>query len=63
MLWIARDRNGMLCVYRTKPSKDTEHGVWAVEDLTDFITIDDGSAFTEVQWEDELPRELITKPF
>ena len=62
-MWIARDSDGTLCIYRHKPSKGKK--VW-IEDpqdrgLDDMYIIPE-NYFPEVKWEDEEPRELILKP-
>ena len=62
-MWIARDKNGLLLIYRHKPSKGT--AVW-VENPQDTGFYDvryiPEDCFPEVKWEDEEPRELILKP-
>lgn len=62
-MWIARDRDGMLFIYRHKPSKDTVVWVENPQDkgFDDMYTIPE-DYFPEVKWEDEEPRELILKP-
>ena len=64
-MWIARDCNGELRIYRTKPTKYPDIGVWISSDVIG-IFIDKCNAtdilFSEVKWEDEDPRELVLKP-
>lgn len=69
-MWIARDKNGSLWLYDTKPIKgdvrwimaNTTGGCCKIEDDDYFpIRIWKG-VFLEVKWEDEEPRELILKP-
>lgn len=62
-MWIARDKDGLLCIYRHKPSKGKE--VWresSQDKGLDDICIIPEDYFPEVKWEDEEPRELILKP-
>lgn len=56
-MWIARDKNGLLYGFENKPIRD-EH-VWIPANgwTVDFPS----SAFPEVKWEDEEPRELMLK--
>ena len=60
-MYVARDKNGLLFIYRHKPSKGK--GMWIENPqdtgLYDYIPED---YFPEVKWEDEEPRELILKP-
>lgn len=57
-MWIARDRDGKLFLYLTKPYKIKNKGFWA----GDFpYIILSKEWFPEVKWEDEEPRELILK--
>lgn len=63
MAWVARDKNGLLFIYRHKPSKDKETWINNPQDtgLYDVWYIPN-DYFPEVKWEDEEPRELILKP-
>ena len=62
-MWIARDKNGLLFIYRHEPSKDKEAWINNPQDtgLYDvrYMTED---YFPEVKWEDEEPRKIILKP-
>lgn len=60
-MWIARDEDGIICIYDTKPVKD-EH-VWVIPNSTGGYSVIDSELdwFPEVKWEDEEPRELILK--
>lgn len=62
-MWIARDKDGLLCIYRHKPSKGMEVWIENPEDkrLDDMYIIPE-DYFPEVKWEDEEPRELVLKP-
>ena len=63
MAWIARDKDGILCIYRHKPSKDKEVWVESPQDKgLDDMHVIPKDYFPEVKWEDEEPRELILKP-
>lgn len=59
-MWIARDKNGDLWLFKKKPQKQ-KAGFWSVEVIMDVITQLPKQIFTEVKWEDEEPRELILK--
>lgn len=61
-MWLARDTNGDLCIYNTKPIKDMYE--WIIPNCTgDYCIIDEKlGAFPEVKWEDNEPRELVLKP-
>ena len=52
-MWIARDCNGELRIYRTKPTKYPEMGVWISSDVIG-VFIDKCNAtdilFSEVKW-------------
>lgn len=64
-MWIARDFNGELRIYRTKPIKYPDMCVWISSDVIG-VFIDKCKAtdilFSEVQWKDKEPRELVLKP-
>ena len=61
-MWLARDMNGGLYIYDTKPLKD-KYG-WIIPNCTGGRCIIDSEleAFPEVKWSDEEPRELVLKP-
>lgn len=59
-MWIARDKDGDLWLFRKKPQKQNA-GFWSVESITDVIIRLPKTIFPEVKWEDEEPRELILK--
>lgn len=62
-MWIARDKNGLLYVYRYKPFKGEEVWIESPKDKKfDSGCIIQNDCFPEVKWEDEEPRELILKP-
>ena len=62
-MYVARDKNGLLFIYRHKPSKGREAWIDNLQDteLHDVRYIPE-DYFPEVKWEDEEPRELILKP-
>lgn len=60
-MWIARDEDGMLCIYRHKPSKGYETWIENPEEIDGMCIIPE-NYFPEVRWEDAEPRELILKP-
>ena len=53
--WVARDFNGVLCMYLKKPVKMSEQ--WSHFYNLDFLILDD-RLFPEVKWEDEEPTEV-----
>lgn len=68
-MWIARDENGMLHAFDSKPIKSKRlKGYWTYDTGPNYW-IDDGYAiklprklFPEVKWEDEEPGEFVLKP-
>ena len=62
-MWIARDYNGDLYLFNTKPEKDEARGQWASSDCAYFFVEDiERELNIQVDWEDEEPRELVLKP-
>lgn len=59
-MWIARDKDGDLWLFRKKPQEQNA-GFWSVESITDVIISLLKQIFPEVQWEDSEPRKLILK--
>ena len=60
-MWIAKDENGLVFIYDTKPVKD-KHG-WVIPNTGACSLIDlELDDFEKVKWEDKEPRELILKP-
>lgn len=57
-MWIARDKDGLVFIYLTKPLKLENRGYW---DGSAFYTNIPDECYPEVKWEDEEPRELILK--
>lgn len=57
-LWIARDKNGDLYLYRCKPVKLSEQFI-AEEDNV-YACIDDIETFSEVTWENS-PQQVELK--
>lgn len=53
-LWIARDENGDLYLYTSKPKKIAEE--WEADDYS-FSR----NSFPEIKWEDEEPTEVELK--
>lgn len=61
-MWMARDRSGVLIIFKQKPNKYKEIGEWGdVENEIQFSYVDDSiyDLFPEIKWEDEEPRELV----
>ena len=54
--WVARDEDGMLCVYFSENPPKKEETVWGA-DYDTFVEID-GSLFPEVKWSDENPTKV-----
>lgn len=59
-MWIARDKNGELWLHKKKPVKFLD--IWCSVDDVELLSLVDKSFFSEVQWPDEEPRELVLKP-
>ena len=53
--WVARDKDGMLFLYLSKPRKNQSK--WLPNIRADFVELSRES-FPEVKWEDEEPTEL-----
>ena len=59
--WIARDKNGELTFYETKPIKVIESGIWTCSESDNITTLFGDEflfKFPEVKWEDEEPTEV-----
>ena len=54
--WVARDKDGTLCLYIREEPPKKEKSVWDAE-YEDFIELD-GSLFPEVQWSDKEPTKV-----
>ena len=54
--WVARDKDGTLCLYIGEEPPKKEKSVWNAE-YDDFIELD-GSLFKEVQWSDKDPTKV-----
>ena len=54
--WVARDKDGTLCLYICEEPPKKEKLVWDAE-YDDFIELD-GSLFKEVKWSDEEPTKV-----
>ena len=61
-MWIARDEDGLVCIYDTKPIKDNCE--WILPNSIGGYSVIDTEldGFEEVKWSDEEPRELVLKP-
>lgn len=59
-MWIARDKNGELWLHKEKPVKF--RGIWCSVGDVELVSPVDKSFFSEVQWSDPEPRELVLKP-
>lgn len=59
--WIARDANGALSIYKQKPEKDKDEGIWGGTNEYEFFNMFKGM-FCFVHWQDKEPyniRELL----
>lgn len=57
-MWMARDEDGKLYLYETKPRKYEEKKVWQSGNcLTDLP----GDMFPEIKWTDAEPVEVVIK--
>lgn len=59
-MWIARDKNGELWLHKKKPVKFLD--IWCSVDDVEKLSLVDKNFFSEVQWSDDEPMELILKP-
>lgn len=59
MLYLARDKSGLLGCYSAKPTKGQTK--WLVEDIKNFVGFVYSDEFDNVKWEDEEPKELDLK--
>lgn len=57
-MWIARDKNGWLCIFCTKPHLDKVRKGWEIDGI-DWCAIDE-DLFPEVTF-DNSPKELVIK--
>lgn len=60
-MWIARNKNGSLFVYRQKPKKKKNKWVPPYMGFAPTCLRINNSVFPEVKWEDDEPRELVLK--
>lgn len=58
-MWIARDKDGLLCVYDYKPSKGREVWLESTRGLGAWTLPKEW--FPEIKWEDEEPWEFVLK--
>lgn len=59
MLYLARDKNGMLGCYSVKPTKgETKWEAGLIKNFVGFVYSDE---YDNIKWEDEEPTELICK--
>ena len=64
-MWLARDKDGRLIIYNTKPIKYDNLGAWGdINQNIKYMVLDDSKydLFPEVKWSDKEPRELVLKP-
>ena len=60
-LWIARDKNGELCLYSDKPHRRLDWGIWQVVLLCDIFSNIPNNIFPDITWEEE-PIEVELRP-
>lgn len=57
-MYVARDKDGGLCIFNARPVKIDERGYWQpAKTWLDWIKLDT-ALFPEVKWEDEEPTEV-----
>ena len=62
-MWIARDKNGSLYVFVSRPYKNYKTLSWdKTGGYDEEVMSIDSDLYPEVKWKDEEPRELILKP-
>lgn len=59
-MWIARDKDGTLNLYLSKPEFKVED-IWASVAPHGWYGQLPSNLYPEVKWEDEEPRELVLK--
>lgn len=60
--YIARDKNGELLLFTTKPKKKINDGIWEILITTDGIITEFGmfsELFQDIRWEDAEPFKII----
>ena len=57
-LWVARDKNGKLCLYETKPERDYDVKIWQAAWFYIGVL---HNLFPDLTWEDE-PMEVEIRP-
>lgn len=55
-MWVARDKNCTLCLYKNKPFKDDLYELW---DGSESPIILNPYIFPSVKWEDAEPTEVV----
>lgn len=61
MLYLARDKNGMLGCYSVKPTKgETKWRAGLIKNFVGFVYSDE---YDDIKWEDEEPTELDLKNY
>ena len=58
-LWVAREKRGVLFLYKTKPILDCDFGIWSSD--SDCMGTISKNLFHELKWEDE-PIEVELRP-
>lgn len=58
-MWVARDKNGELNLYKTKPFRNHREEFWEVDDLENMILLP-SDLLPEIRWE-EGPDEITLK--
>ena len=54
-MWVARDKDGELAMYKNKPFKDERAEQWSLGGWWDFLP---KNWFPEVQWSDDEPTKV-----
>lgn len=58
-MWAARDENGKLAVYNSKPDRYEKMRVWMPHDRYDNYIYVSSDLFPSVKWEDAEPTEVV----
>lgn len=61
-LWVTRDKDGSLCLFKDKPYKNETTGIWVGEESFIYLNIginSDKDLFSNVKWEDEEPLAVV----
>ena len=59
--YLARDKDGKLFIYTTKPQKQSSNGVWDISQNSDGLSLEFNmfsTLFVDILWEDSKPFKI-----